>query len=65
MQKFGYIAKEGEDYFRFPEQVRRPRFEGVKGDLPGPGEYEADIKPKIKGGIKYTSKKTTKYSPET
>ena len=53
MEKFGFVSKNKYDGFEYPQKVSRPRFEGIDGDSPGPGEYDCNLKTKIKGGVKY------------
>ena len=53
MEKFGFISKNKYDGFEYPQKVSRPRFEGINGDCPGPGQYDSNFNTKIKGGAKY------------
>ena len=55
MEKFGYVTKETQSGFKYPIRVSRPRFAVDNEDSPGPGEYDYDIKPRVKGVFAYIS----------
>lgn len=50
-EKFGYIVKESE--LEYPKLVSRPRFDGVNTDVPGPTDYDPQVKNHIKGALKF------------
>lgn len=50
-EKFGYVVSQTN--LSYPKLVPKPRYDGEKGDLPGPTDYSYSLNKKVKGVLSF------------